>query len=503
MAEEAGEAKTGDLTMRLSEYTINADGIEATVIISKDTGSLPMYDIKIPKPEHATATYLQTIENDLLKSVKLSSQEVLDINLMADVKKKFHELALKAVNERIPHLTQERSAELATYIVQELLGLGDVEFLLHDDDIEEICINSSREPIWIYHKKHKWCKSNLKVNTEGKIWDYSSSIGRRVGRQISIKDPILDASLSTGDRVNATLTPISMFGNTITIRKFNRKPWTITDFIATKTISEEAAAFLWLAMQYEMNIIMSGGTASGKTSMLNAICSFMPTNQRVISIEQTREITLPSELQWVPLLVRHGAKYAEGDVTMLELMVNSLRMRPDRIIVGEIREAHEAEVLFEAMHTGHSVYATMHAETVSETLKRLESPPISIPTVAMESLHFVVSMYRNRRSGIRRVFEIGEFLPSESQGNMRTNIVFRWHANNDKLMEENPSIRMIETLGNYTQMSEDDIKATLKERVDVLRYMQANKINTIEKVGDVITEYYDDHDSLMKKVGKT
>jgi len=489
--------------MQLAEYTINADGITAKVTVAKELGALTLYTISIPKPEPATATYLQTIENDLLKSVKLSSQEVLDINLMAEVKKKFHALALKAVNERLPHLTQERSTELATYIVQELLGLGDVEFLLHDDDVEEICINSAREPIWLYHKKFGWCKSNLRVGTEAKIWDYSSSIGRRVGRQISIKDPVLDASLSSGDRVNATLAPISVFGNTITIRKFNRKPWTITDFIATKTISEEAAAFLWLAMQYEMNILISGGTASGKTSMLNAICSFMPSNQRVVSIEQTREITLPSNLQWVPLLVRHGAKYTEGDVTMLELMVNSLRMRPDRIIVGEIRTAEEAEVLFEAMHTGHSVYATMHAETVSETLKRLESPPISIPTVAMESLHFVVSMYRNRRTGIRRVFEIGEFIPSGREESLQTNNIYQWHPNNDTITEENPSVRMMENLSTYTQMSEEDIEDSMKERVRVLRYMRKNSINSIEKVGNVVMDYYENHDSLMKKVGKT
>ena len=488
--------------MQLAEYTINADGIDAKVIITKEPGTLTNYSIAIPKPELATAAYLQTIENDMLKSVKLSSQEVLDINMMTEVKKKFHVLALKKINERIPHLTRERSTQLATHIVQELLGLGDVEFLLYDDNVEEICINSAHEPIWLYHKKHGWCTTNLRIGTEAKIWDYSSSIGRRVGRQISIKDPILDASLASGDRVNATITPISVFGNTITIRKFNRKPWTITDFIASKTISEEAAAFLWLAMQYEMNVLISGGTASGKTSMLNAICSFMPTNQRIISIEQTREITLPSSMQWVPMLVRQGAKYAEGDVTMLELMVNSLRMRPDRIIVGEIRKAEEAEVLFEAMHTGHSVYATMHAETVSETLKRIQSPPISIPTVAMESLHFVLSMYRNRRSGIRRVFEIGEFIPSEHDGNVSANIVYQWHPTNDEIARDNPSVRMIDNLSTYTQMSEQDIKDSINERVSVLRYMQKNKMNTIDQVGGIINDYYENYDSLMKRVGK-
>jgi len=487
---------------QLDSYRIKADNIEATVTLVKDPGVVPLYTLSIPKPEPATAAYLETVKNDLLKQVRVTTQEVLDIKLMADLKLKFYTLALKLVKEKIPRLTEQTASELAGRMVQELLGLGDIEFLLKDDGLEEICVNSAHEPIWVYHKKHGWCRTTLRIDTESKIWDYSSLIGRRVGRQITAQNPLLDAYLPTGDRVNATLTPISMFGNTITIRKFARKPWTITDLILSKTISEEVAAFVWLAMQYELNILISGGTGAGKTSILNVLCSFLPQNQRVISIEQTREITLPSYIQWIPLVVREGGSDGKGAVSMLDLMVNSLRMRPDRIIVGEIRRAEEAEVLFEAMHTGHSVYATMHAETVFETFKRLVSPPIELPEVVLESLHFVLAMYRDRRSGIRRVFEIGELIPSEKGESVRANIVYRWRSSKDTIEEENPSVRLLDTLRTYTRMDDNEIKSSIKERARVLHWLAEKKINTVDEVGKTIVQYYDDRDALMKRIGK-
>lgn len=484
----------------LATYKIESDGVEGTVTITKPPGEIPTYSLVTPKPEIGTAAYLEQIKNELLKDVVLTTQEVLDIKLMASLKKKFYDLALKLIKDRIPRISEEKAKEFAGIMVQELLGMGDLEIVLKDELLEEICVNSSNEPVWLYHKKFGWCRSNLRIPTEARIWDYASLIGRRVGRQITSQDPLLDAYLPSGDRVNATLAPISMFGNTMTIRKFARKPWTITDLIKTNAISEEVASFIWLAMQYELNILISGGTGAGKTSMLNVLCAFLPQNQRVISIEQTREIVLPSYLQWVPLVVREGTRDGKGNVSMLDLMVNSLRMRPDRILVGEIRRAEEAEVLFEAMHTGHSVYATMHAETVFETFKRLVSPPIELPEVVLESLHFVISMYRDRRSGIRRLFEIGELVPSDSGNDVRANIIYRWRSSTDTIEEENPSVRLLETIRTYTRMDDDEIKDSIKDRVKVLKWMVKNNINTVDGVGKIITEFYELPDELMKKV---
>ena len=212
----------------------------------------------------------------------------------------------------------------------------------------------------------------------------------------------MDAHLKTGDRVNATLSPISSKGNTITIRKFAVKPWTVTDFLKEGVISYEGAALLWSAVQNELSIIITGGTASGKTSMLNVISNFFPPNQRIISMEDTREIVLPKTLHWVPLETRLPNPEGKGGIEMLDLIINALRMRPDRIIVGEIRRKAEAEVLFEAMHTGHSVYGTLHANNVKETINRLTNPPIDLPKQILSALSLIVVQHINRRTGRRR-----------------------------------------------------------------------------------------------------
>ncbi len=483
-------------------YIIKDGNLEAKVSVTKNEGEYVWtYSLNVPKLEEATTAFVDDIKTELLKKITISTQEALNIKMSEQLKTKFFELSKKMVRDSIPHLPEQKLDFIARRIVQEMLGLGDIEFLLRDDWLEEICINGSSYPVWVYHRKYGWLKTNLFMNTESQIWNYASSIARGVGRQVNTQSPLLDAYLSTGDRVNATLFPISYFGNTITIRKFARKPWSIIDYIKLKTISTEVAALLWLAIQYETNIIVSGGTGAGKTSLLNVLSIFIPQNQRLVSIEQTREMTLPSYLQWVPLVVREPTSEGTGQISMLDLMINSLRMRPDRIIVGEIRRAEEAQVLFEAMHTGHSVCATLHAETVSETVRRLNSPPISIPAVMMESLHLIVSMYRDRRSNIRRIFEIGEIVPSEREG-IKENIIYRWRPYKDVISPSEPSLRLLESIKTYTNMNDEDIKKNLQEKKSVLEYLVKKNINSVDEVGKIISAYYDNSSALLKQVGE-
>ena len=183
---------------------------------------------------------------------------------------------------------------------------------------------------------------------------------------------------------------------------------------------------------------------------------------------------------------------------MLDLMVNSLRMRPDRIIVGEIRRAEEAQVLFEAMHTGHSVYATLHAETVSETIRRLSNPPLNIPPVMMESLHLVVAMYRDRRKNKRRVLEIGEIVPTEREG-IEENVTFRYRPYKDALVAAEPSIRFMEAIKTYSNLGDVEIKRDLAEKKRIIDWLVEKDITDINEVGAIIASYYDEPEELMKK----
>lgn len=487
---------------RAAKYKVVSEGIEASVSICEEPKELMgIYSLSVPPMDVATAAFFEDLKGELLKKLTVTPQEVLDIHLAGELKRKFVDLSRRMIMERIPHLSERQIQFLSGTLVHEMLGLGPIEFMLKDDNIEEICVNSSTEPLWVYHRQFGWLKTDVTIPSETQIWNYAAGIARRIGRQITVQMPLLDAYLATGDRVNSTLAPVSA-GNTITIRKFARKPWTITDYINSKTLSKEVAAFLWLATQYESSMIVSGGTGSGKTSMLNVTCSFFPANQRVVSIEQTREVTLPSHLQWVPLVVREATAEGKGEVTMLDLLVNSLRMRPDRILVGEIRRAEEAQVLFEAIHTGHSVYATMHAETISETLRRLTSPPIALPPVMMESLPLIVTMFRDRRTGIRRIFEVGEVIPSAFEENKppSINLLFRWKAATDTIEKVNAPIRFHNMLNQFTGMSDSDIEKTLAERVDVLDWMVKKGINNVEEVGRIFARYNRDPAAVMSQI---
>ncbi|MFH1294329.1 MAG: ATPase, T2SS/T4P/T4SS family, partial [Candidatus Aenigmatarchaeota archaeon] len=429
----------------LDSYKIHMDEVTADVqILRMHSEFVPIYKMTFPKVEPATAAVLDVVREKLLIDLTLKPENVMTKEEHAELRATFFDKAMKIIGDELPKTKPEERRILAEILTHKSLGLGEMEILLKDDNLEEIVVNSSKEPVWVYHRKLGWLKTDLVLPTETAIYNYSASIGRKVGTQITNLNPLMDAYLTSGDRANATLFPISSMGNTMTIRKFARRPWTITDFIEANTISPEVAAFLWLAIQYEMNVLIVGGTASGKTSLLNVLSCFIPPTHRVISIEDTRELQLPKYLHWVPLTTRPPNPEGKGEVTMLDLMVNSLRMRPDRILVGEIRRSREAETLFEAIHTGHSVYSTIHANTAEETIRRLTNPPISIPESMLGALDIIAVMHRDRRRDIRRVLEVAEIASSSGDLKAELNITHRWVPSRDKIMEMDKPSRTLD-----------------------------------------------------------
>ncbi|RLJ07914.1 MAG: CpaF family protein [Candidatus Aenigmatarchaeota archaeon] len=489
----------------IDQYKLVIDDVPATVKIVRDPNEfVPVYHLIFPRIETATQVALESIREKMLTEMEIEPEEILSLKELEKLKVEFREKTIKMLKEELPHLTEVNRKILSGILMHQSLGLGPIEILLQDRNLEEIVINNSKTPLWVYHIKLGWLKTNITVKDENQIYNYAASIGRRVGTQITNLNPLMDAYLTSGDRANATLFPISSTGNTLTIRKFARRPWTITDFIEMGTLSSDLAAFLWLTIQYEINVVVAGGTASGKTSILNALTCFIPPNHRIISIEDTREIQLPKFLHWVPLTTRPPNPEGKGKVTMLDLLVNSLRMRPDRIIVGEIRRGKEAQVLFEAINTGHSVYSTLHANTAEEAYRRLVNPPIDIPPALLGSLQLILVMHRDRRRGIRRVLEIAELIPTSALKAMgiELNTIFRWISSEDKITQISNSYRTMNDIKLYSGMSDDDIEKDIMEKKEILDWFVKNKVKDIHKVGRIVSEYYRNKEEVLRKVRK-
>ncbi len=474
-------------------YGYNSGNIPVSVSIETDKAEFVMlYKITISQISATTEIILEKIRNELVDKVKLEIGDVTDTKKFDTLKMRFQKTIITLIKKYLPDLSEETLDFFTTYLMHKSFGLGRIELLMSDTNLEEVVVNNAEEPVWVYHHKHGWLKTNIDLDNEELIKHYSTVIARRVGRSITLLSPLLDAHLEGGDRVNATLQPISTKGNTITIRKFAAKPITITNFILNRAISVNAAALVWLAMEYEMSALVSGGTASGKTSFLGALCSFFPPNQRIISVEDTREVQLPKYLHWIPMNTREANVEGKGGVEMLDLIVNSLRMRPDRIVVGEIRRKKEAETLFEAMHTGHSVYATVHANNAEETINRLTNPPIEIPKSLLPAVSLIVNMYRNRRTGVRRIFQVAEITEDS-----RANVLLQLDLKQDKLVNANPSQKLIPDLQTQTGLTQQEIDKILEEKGTILKWLAKNNIDSVDGIGKVVATYYTNKDSLL------
>ncbi len=479
--------------MMLEQYKVvfaHLDTAISVSILSEETGR--RYDIAIPDVSGPTKLLLQDVKDELIGAARLPTIVATNVHEQEEVQRTVGALVDKSLKQHVPSVPPETRKLLVLYVVNEMTGLGDIEYLMQDPNLEEIVVPAAREAVMVFHKKHGWLTTNLRIASEEQVQNYAAIIARKVGRDVSVLHPILDARLTTGDRANAVLYPIANKGNTLTIRKFARDPWTFVDFIKNGTCTAKVFALLWIAIQYEMNVLFSGGTASGKTSMLNVCMPFVPPNQRLISIEDTRELQLPTYLFWEPLVTRIANPEGKGEVNMLDLLVTSLRMRPDRIILGEVRRGDHATVLFEAMHTGHSVYATVHADNAQETINRLVNPPISIPANLLEAVHINVVMFRDRRKGLRRVFQVAEFVSENDAGVQRVkpNLLYRYTAAEDAIVKHGESMSIMEKLCQHLGCTLKEIQKELVEREAIITWLAKRDFSGVDRIATIMQVYY-------------
>ena len=305
-------------------------------------------------------------------------------------------------------------------------------------------------------------------------------------------------------RLNATYgSEITTRGSSFTIRKFREDPLTIVNLILFKTLSPEMAAHLWLAVQYGDSIMISGGTASGKTTTMNAISHFIPPSSKVITIEDTREIQLPHE-NWIAGLTRERKGDQVGtSIDMYTLLVAALRQRPEYMIVGEVR-GRETMAVFQAMATGQVCYATIHADSVASIVHRLENPPINIPRILILGLNLIVLQaqvrVRNRRT--RRIKELTEIIGIEPVTNeIVSNVVYRWNPAKDDFRFSGHS-RLYEKIMDIENMTTVEILGEVKRRAEVLRWMAYKGYTDYHQVAQVVNEYYRDPEGLWSRVYK-
>jgi flagellar protein FlaI len=366
--------------------------------------------------------------------------------------------------------------------------------LIKDDLLEEIMVVGPKKPVYVFHRDYEMMSTNIEFYSEQEIEDLINRIAREIGRRVDVSAPLLDARLPDGSRVNATIPPASISGGTLTIRKFKADPYSIIDLIRLETLSSEAAAFLWVCVEgvgiKPANILISGGTGSGKTTLLNVMASFIPERERVITIEDTAELKLPIE-HWIRMESRPPGLEGTGELRMDIITKNSLRMRPDRIIVGEIRH-EEAFTLFTAMNTGHDgCMGTVHANSAQETLIRVTNPPMNVPSIMMSGLDFIIvenRLHDRRKGTIRRIVEIAE-VKGALEGRLETDVIYQRDPAKDALEKTLVDSAYIKTLADFTGVKKEIIVAEIDVRKKFLEQLLEKNIRSMEQVAAESKEF--------------
>lgn len=442
----------------------------------------------------------------LLEEMKEYIQEKVDINF-SQLRKKdaldYIEKVFGAAMEYFKFRTDRQSEDvLRYYIFRDFVGLGKIEPLLNDKYIEDISCDGVGISIYIYHRDPRIgsITSNVRFGTKEELDSFVNKLAERCGKTISIANPLLDGTLPDGSRIQATLgSDIARRGSNFTIRMFTEKPMTPVDIIGYGTCDIRMMAYYWLLIEHGSSFLVSGGTATGKTSMLNVLSLFIKPQMKIVSIEDTSELRLP-HAHWVPEVARTPIS-EEGKVDMYELLRESLRQRPDYIIVGEVR-GKEAFVLFQQMAVGHSGLATIHAENFPKLVDRLTSPPINLPPDLMQNLDVIIFIKRLKkgRRYIRRVIDSIEVVGFDASKKIPIiNNVFGWDPKTDSFPRTGKSA-LLKKIADISNMTEENIHDELRKRAKVIEYIIKRELTDYRQIGYIINLFYTSTDYLMRKI---
>jgi flagellar protein FlaI len=432
----------------------------------------------------------------------------LDVNLKEiENKEKAENYLRQNIKDLIKKYRMKIPAEavdkLSYYIIRDFIGFGKIDPLMRDPLIEDISTDGVNIPIYVWHRLYESLPTNIMFAEASELDSFVVRLAYLAGKNISIAAPILDASLPEGSRIQLTYgREVTRRGSTFTIRRFKADPLTISDLIVFHTISSEMAAYLWYLIENRASVMVAGGVACGKTTLLNCLSMFIKPEMKIVSVEDTQEINLPHE-NWVPSVVRSGFKGDDkqtGTITLFDLLKAAVRQRPDYIIVGEVR-GEEAYTLFQAMATGHLGMCTMHAESAEAVINRLESEPMNIPKPLIAMISVILVMERTEVNGkpARRVSVATEVKGFDVKTReIPTEEVFRWNPKFDKFTSSCNSF-LLEKNMKKLGLAEADIKRELLSRKTVLEWMAQQGIRRHGDVAKVIREYYANPNRVFQK----
>ncbi|PSP55179.1 type II secretion system protein [Halobacteriales archaeon QS_1_67_19] len=384
------------------------------------------------------------------------------------------------------------------YLYRSFRGFGKLDPLMADPHIEDISCDGYDIPVFVYHDEYTDIETNVTYGRD-ELDDFVVRLAQESGRHVSIGDPVVETTLPDGSRAELALgEEVTPRGSAFTIRKYADEPFTPIDLINYGTFNLDQMAYLWLAIENNKSLIFAGGTASGKTTSMNAISMFIPPRSKVLTIEDTRELALYHD-NWLSSVTRER-RGQSADITMYDLLRSALRHRPEYIVVGEVR-GEEAMTLFQAMNTGHTTYSTMHADSVQTVINRLENEPINVPRAMIQSLDILsvqtLTYVGDERVRRNRVLAEIEGIDQRT-GDLDYSTTFSWNANADTFRRNDSSV--LEEIQDERGWSRSDLLEEVRDRKRVLQYLREQGVSDFRRFTAMINEYYAHPDRVLATI---
>jgi len=426
----------------------------------------------------------------LLAEIRSPKEEIKDPRIFFDTQAK---RIIEKYRISLGWLADVSWSKILYHAERDLVGFGQIDALMRDPNIEDVSCDGVGKSVYVWHRKYENLETNLVFKEDEELDNLMVKLVHMAGKHVSSAFPIVDASLPGKHRLAVCYRrEVTPFGTTFTIRKFREDPYSIIDLITLGTLSEEIAAYFWVALENRASIMVLGGTAAGKTTALNALACLIKPGSKVLTIEETAELNLPLE-NWVSLISRRSyglGEHQAGEVSLFDLVKASMRHRPDYLVVGEVRGS-EAYVLFQALATGHGGMCTMHAESLSSAVKRLTQKPMDIAPAYIPLMNVVGIIRRvhlpkaGEMKAYRRITSIDEIADYEKYSK-----VFEWEPAKDIFSSSLSKSLLLSDLSKRHGVSQEDLIDEIEHRKNVLSWMRRHNIRSYRDVAQVITQYY-------------